>query len=171
MGQPINRQHSDSPDSRGTTDRWWFWLQNALSIAALFAPPLTAGNWLPLFQFGSGALFFVAGAIIGVLGVRALGANRTPHPAPLPDGKLVQGGIYSRIRHPLYSSLILLTFGWSVLWASLPGLLISAALAILLDRKAVLEERYLAERFPEYTAYAKRVPRWYPPFINIYSEH
>ena len=109
-----------------------------------------------------GVAIYLAGAILGVLAVRDLGRNRSSHPKPLPGSGHVQTGTYSLVRHPLYTSLILLTFGWSTAWNSFPGMLAAAALGILLDQKARLEERYLRERFPGYREYAVRVKRFLP---------
>jgi len=74
----------------------------------------------------------------------------------------VQTGIYGLVRHPLYSSVILLAVGWSLLWSSGAALAASVALAFLLDAKARVEERWLGEKFSDYAGYARRVRRFFP---------
>jgi protein-S-isoprenylcysteine O-methyltransferase Ste14 len=142
-------------------ERWWVWVQNLLTVAALVLAPISARESNKALIV-VGAALYLAGAIIGVMAVRELGRNRSPHPRPLTGSILVQSGIYSVMRHPLYSSLILVTFGWALAWNSLPTLLVTVALAILLDQKARLEERYITKRFPEYREYAAQVSRFVP---------
>ncbi len=140
----------------------WVLAQNLLTLAALFLGPATRGDRWSWIWCGVGATFFLAGAVFGVAGVRALGRNRTVYPMPLADGHLVQTGVYSIVRHPLYSSLILLTLGWSLLWSSAPALIVSAGLKLVLNAKASREERWLRERYSEYDEYAQRVRRFIP---------
>jgi len=104
----------------------------------------------------------VSGATAGITGVWALKKNRTPFPKPLPGMKLVRHGVYRVIRHPLYASLIFLAFGWACLWISPWGFVLAVAQAALLEAKARREERWLKEKFPEYSAYAARVKRFIP---------
>ena len=75
---------------------------------------------------------------------------------------LVQHGIYSLIRHPLYTAVFCAAAGWSLLRESWPALAASLALAVFLDAKARREERWLRQRFPDYDRYAQRVRRFIP---------
>jgi protein-S-isoprenylcysteine O-methyltransferase Ste14 len=104
----------------------------------------------------------ITGAVLGIGGVFSLGCNRTVFPRPLEKGSLVQTGIYSLVRHPLYSSLIALGAGWSIDRASWPALFLTAMLALLLDFKSRVEERWLRKKFPGYELYARRVKRLIP---------
>jgi protein-S-isoprenylcysteine O-methyltransferase Ste14 len=131
-------------------------------MAALALAPLLRGPWSSLVSLIAGIVLLAFGGWLGVAGVRALGRNRTPYPRPLENSTLVQHGVYGLVRHPLYSSVILVSAGWALLWASGTALLVSLALAILLDAKARREERWLREKFPEYAAYAGRVRRLLP---------
>jgi protein-S-isoprenylcysteine O-methyltransferase Ste14 len=90
------------------------------------------------------------------------GATEHRIPKPIEDARLVEHGSYAVVRHPLYSSVIFLSLGWALVWQSWPALLASLALAILLDAKARLEERWLREKLREYAAYARRVKRFVP---------
>ena len=146
---------------RRLDDRWWIWAQNLLTLAALVVAPVfqqRSGTG----QILIGAALYLCGAIIGFLAVRDLGRNRSPHPQPLATSSLVQSGVYALMRHPLYTSLILLTVGWSIGWNSVPALAIAATLALFLDQKARVEERYLGNRYPEYGDYSARVKRFLP---------
>ena len=83
-------------------------------------------------------------------------------PAPKAGSSLVTTGIYARVRHPLYASTLALALGWTLWWHSPFALLLTLALAGLLRFKAGFEESCLRRQFPDYAAYAQRVPRFFP---------
>lgn len=107
------------------------------------------------------------GAVLTGLGLaawsgRSLGRSLSPLPVPRPGAELVERGPYRLMRHPIYTALVLGTGGWSLAHGSRPGLGLTALLALLLDRKARLEERWLRRHFAGYAAYARRVRRFLP---------
>lgn len=144
---------------RGTR---WVVAQMILLGAVAAVAPWYRGHWPVTVSLLPAALLFAWAAWTGVAGVRDLGRNLTPMPSPKPGGSLVTSGIYARLRHPLYSSLMALGFAWALAWSSLPAMALAAAVALLLHAKARHEERQLAETFPEYPAYHARVPRYLP---------
>jgi protein-S-isoprenylcysteine O-methyltransferase Ste14 len=122
---------------------------------------------LPAFLHGVAPLVAWLLLLAGIaLGAWALGANRPGnfniHPAPRAGGRLVQGGPYRWIRHPMYSAVI--TCGLACAWAaaSLWGWLAWPALLAVLDAKARLEERWLTIAHPGYAGYRKRTRRFVP---------
>ena len=141
---------------------WWVLTQSGLMVAVLVAGPAFPGGW------GGGWLqwvawdLYVAGAVLGIAGVWVLRGNRTIFPRPQPGSRLVTRGIYRWIRHPLYASLMSLSAGWGLGWASWPALGLGLGLTVFLRLKAGREERWLAEHFPEYPQYAARVRRFIP---------
>ena len=76
---------------------------------------------------------------------------------------VVDTGLYSRVRHPMYLGTILLYVGfWT---ATLSLLTLIPLLAVLLGYNylANAEERLLTEKFgDEYLEYKKRVSKWVP---------
>ena len=63
---------------------------------------------------------------------------------------------------PVYAGGILMSLG-NTLWHGRPlGLLGTAALLGFFDAKARREERWLAERFPEYSAYRRQTRKLIP---------
>ena len=108
----------------------------------------------------AGAAILVFGAIQARRGVRDLGSNLTPLPQPTDDSRLVQTGIYRRVRHPIYGGIILMAIGWALLTASLVALVIAALLIPFFWLKSSLEEAWLAERFTEYAAYRSGTRRF-----------
>lgn len=147
-----------------TTARGGIWVvaQFALMIAGLAAGPIWRAQWHGWRTLAAGILFLLIGAWLGLRGKRDLGLNRTPFPQPKDDGQLITSGIYARLRHPLYASVIALGFAWALLWRSWPALGLAAAQILFFDAKARREERWLRELFPDYAAYARRVKRFIP---------
>ena len=111
-----------------------------------------------------GGVMMTASLLPAILGFRDLGPNLSPWPQPHATNKLVTHGIYRRLRHPLYLSLILLAVGWAIWRQSWPSLLTTAILLLILRRKAAHEERLLGRRHTCYSAYARTTgcfwPRW-----------
>lgn len=140
----------------------WVLAQNILTLAVLALGPVLGDRAWPSAWLALGAILFAIGGVFGVAGVRALGRSRTPYPKPIHDAPLVQSGIYQIVRHPLYSSLIYLSVGWSLFWSSWIALAVSLTLAALLDAKSRHEERWLQEKFPDYASYRQQVRRFMP---------
>jgi protein-S-isoprenylcysteine O-methyltransferase Ste14 len=81
-------------------------------------------------------------------------------------GTLITSGPYSKVRHPGYSGLVLIYFGFAlgfgVVWMLIPAV----TFTILTCLTAIREERYLQEQFGrQYEDYAKRVPWRFIPKI------
>ncbi len=74
-------------------------------------------------------------------------------------------GPYALARHPMYGGVVLIALGWAISFASLLGLGLTIALALVLDLKARREEVWLGERYDDHDAYRKRTPRKLLPFI------
>jgi protein-S-isoprenylcysteine O-methyltransferase Ste14 len=141
----------------------WVVAQLALFAAIGLAPRRLAG--LPDWPEGVrrpaallGALFILAGLLVGGVAARQLGANLTIFPRPKEDGELVQHGVYGLVRHPIYTGVLLCALGYALLRSATPALLLSLALWAFFERKARREERWLLERFPAYAAYRRQVP-------------
>jgi protein-S-isoprenylcysteine O-methyltransferase Ste14 len=95
-------------------------------------------------------------------GILKMGAAITPLPLP-PDGaRLIEGGPYRIVRHPMYAGAILMAFGWALAARGWLTLGYAALLFAFLDLKTRREERWLAERFPGYAAYRRRVRKLIP---------
>ena len=120
------------------------------------------GDWTREWLIAAGLVLFVTGGVFGIAGVAALGRNRTPFPQPRADSELVQSGIYASVRHPLYTSVMLASVGWVLIWQSAPALMPALALIPFFHAKARREERWLREKFPSYSGYEKHTPRFLP---------
>ncbi len=81
--------------------------------------------------------------------------------------KLLDSGVYSWVRHPMYLGILLVCLGFLVGIPSLLALMIWIAFFFIYDQMATYEEndlrRILGE---EYMAYQKRVPKWVPKRVR-----
>jgi protein-S-isoprenylcysteine O-methyltransferase Ste14 len=120
------------------------------------------GDWTRIPVILVGATLFIVGGYFGIGGVLVLGKNRTPYPQPRAGSALVQHGIYARVRHPLYTSVMLASLGWALLWQSAAAFIAALTLIPFFYAKAIREERWLGQTFSGYADYARRVPRFFP---------
>jgi protein-S-isoprenylcysteine O-methyltransferase Ste14 len=111
-------------------------------LAIFAAGPLWRAQWSGWWTWAMGGALLLPGAWAGLRGSRELGAQRTPFPQPRDDGQLITTGIYARVRHPLYISVIALGFAWALLWRSEPALALAALQMPFFDLKARREERW-----------------------------
>ncbi len=88
-----------------------------------------------------------------------------PEKAGQDAGKLITGGIYSRMRHPGYVAMSFAVAAVALFTNYLAMYVVALVYMPLIGFVAVLEERELAARFPgAYRAYCARVPRFVPRF-------
>ena len=106
-----------------------------------------------------------AGSCLLLAGLFRLGPNLTSLPFPRRSATLVQTGPYRFVRHPMYAGGIALAYGWALVVRGWLTLVYATALMIFLDIKSTREERWLADKFPEYPDYQRRV-RKLIPFIH-----
>ena len=109
-----------------------------------------------------GAALGVGGLLIGFLSFRALGRNFRVFAAPRRSGTLITSGVYSRVRHPMYTAVITSLGGYALYFGSLWAIPFWLGCTILYIIKAVKEERLLAEHYPEYEDYRRRSWRFIP---------
>ncbi|MEI6352310.1 MAG: isoprenylcysteine carboxylmethyltransferase family protein [Verrucomicrobiota bacterium] len=140
----------------------WVLGQSVLLGAVVLLGVFFGGSRFPAAVVLLGAVLMAVGAGVALVGALGLGRNLTPFPKPAEQARLVQNGIYSLIRHPLYTSVISVSIAWALLWQSWLALLVALALIPFFHSKARHEERWLRERFPEYADYARRVRRFIP---------
>jgi protein-S-isoprenylcysteine O-methyltransferase Ste14/rhodanese-related sulfurtransferase len=109
-----------------------------------------------------GAAVAAAGLAVATLSYKALGKNFRVYAAPKRDGKLITSGVYSNVRHPMYTGAILMMGGWVLFFGSLWGAPLWLAFSILYIVKSIKEERILANHFPEYGEYRKKTWKFLP---------
>jgi protein-S-isoprenylcysteine O-methyltransferase Ste14 len=152
--------------SLGSRGEGWVLIQSLL-LGGVIAAGLLGPRWpgharLPRLV-GAGVLA-ATGAWLMAGGIGSLGQSMTPLPRPHGRAVLKQGGLYARVRHPIYGGVILIAFAWSLLMSPWP-LMPSGAVAIFFPLKASLEEHWLTERYSDYPDYARRVRHRFVPYI------
>jgi len=149
----------------GPRGEGWVALQLILLGAIALGGWLFGGMWSGVAQQALvivGGLLIVGGLAIATLAVTNLGPSLSALPRPTDHAVQISHGVYSQIRHPIYAGLVCAAVGWSLVTASLLGLSLSVALAVVLDLKARREEVWLRERFVGYEAYAERTKKFIP---------
>ena len=109
-----------------------------------------------------GVLFIAPGLIIIYFGIKQLGGSLTVHPQPKSDAKLIETGLYKVVRHPIYTGLLLATFGSVVQSMAVVKLFVWLILVVVLNYKARWEEKLLSETYANYTDYMTRTGRFVP---------
>ncbi len=104
-----------------------------------------------------GFLLIIVSSIVVLIAIKDLGSNLSPFPKPIVNGKLITSGIYRFIRHPMYYSLILISFGFFLTKLSFYHLGLTISLAFIIKFKIILEEKYLNKKFKNYFLYADKV--------------
>src|ERR1700689_1299990 len=79
------------------------------------------------------------------------------------DSRLAQSGPYAYVRHPLYLGTLLAAAGFAIASRQWPLALLFGVVFVLIYLPAIeLEEQHLRKLFPDFAAYAQRVPALWP---------
>ena len=109
------------------------------------------------FSYLMGILIIIIAFIIMLVAIKDLGRNLSPFPKPLKNSNLVTSGIYRFTRHPIYYSLIFISFGVFITKLSIYYLFLSISLVLIIKFKIALEEQYLNNKFKNYLLYKNEV--------------
>lgn len=109
------------------------------------------------------AFFFLSlGFLLGMISFINFGQKITPNPVPGEHAALRTTGIYSRIRHPIYLSALLLLLGFIFFFGAFYSLFIYIIAIAFIVIKIRFEEKYLIIKFPEYENYKKHTKKLLP---------
>ncbi len=138
--------------------------QHRVFYALLLAAPLewlVRGRPVGWGQLAGGTLL-----LAGVIGYRLAGGVLGPQLSPLVEprepARLVDAGVYGRLRHPMYLAELAMAAGAPWLLAAPFSAVLAAVFAWVVVARIVIEERALRRRLPEYAAYAARTYRLIP---------
>ena len=109
------------------------------------------------FSYFLGILIIIIAFIIMLVSIKDLGRNLSPFPRPINNSNLVTSGIYRFTRHPMYYSLIFISFGFFITKLSFYFLFLFILLCLIIKFKIALEEQYLKNRFKNYILYKNEV--------------
>ena len=136
-----------------------FYLLPSLILPLLSQPRLP---WPISARIGAGLTPLIAMVAIRVMARRELGA----FPVLRQKANLVTTGIYSRVRHPMYLSNILLAIGWAMLFRGIHALLCVPIWTFCYVILIFFEEKGLAEEHgEEYREYRRKVRCRLVPYL------
>ncbi len=160
----LTRSHRD-PNRRGEDYKGISVGYVTLAVLTLIVAPMES-SWAPpsdsYFREIVGAVVGFGGLLLGFLSFRALGRNFRVFAAPRRSGTLVTTGVYSMLRHPMYTATIMAVGGYALFFGSLFSLPLWLGVMVLYVIKAIKEERLLEQHYPEYAEYSKRTWRLIP---------
>ena len=127
--------------------------------------PYSLPNWAPIssprhlyFYLAIMALIIVGG-IINLIGLLTL---RSAFTIMSEARQLIVRGIFSRIRHPLYTGHFIMFLGSTLLRLHALSIILYMLFCVGQVIRAGIEERKLMQTFPEYQAYKKRTGMFFP---------
>ncbi|HMO51936.1 MAG TPA: methyltransferase [Kiritimatiellia bacterium] len=132
-------------------------LQMALLVILAATTPLRAAP-VSIFVMTSGGLLGIWALI--VMRLRRLRIMPEVHP----DAVLVMRGPYRRVRHPMYTAVLVFAAGMVSMHPTPERIALFLFLAVVMIAKLLREERFLMAAFPEYAAYQKTTKRLVPFF-------
>jgi protein-S-isoprenylcysteine O-methyltransferase Ste14 len=138
----------------------------ALSLGSQIAASLElrAGTAVSAAAVSCGVTLVLLGSVIRVAAIRALGKAFTASVRVEVDHRLVEHGLYRRLRHPSYLGALLALLGVPVLFSAWwAAALTLVTMSFTYARRIGLEERALVERHgAAYREYCERTARLVP---------
>jgi protein-S-isoprenylcysteine O-methyltransferase Ste14 len=108
-----------------------------------------------VLQIAGAVLLGVAGALT-LAAVAALGRSFRIGPRPRPGTRMVSKGVYRHLRHPMYTSVVVVCIGLALLRPTVAVAVCVLAIIAFYLVKARHEETLLAARYPDYPEYRRR---------------
>jgi protein-S-isoprenylcysteine O-methyltransferase Ste14 len=150
-----------------------YWLPIIVAVLLLgpgrwFGHSLLRDQFVPhttcVYSFG--LALALLGATLAIYSRALLGRNWSATVELKQEHELITRGPYSRIRHPIYTGLLLLLLGNAVMVGDWRGLLAVAVIFASFWRKLRLEEKWLANHFGEaYRAYQRQTKALIPAVL------
>jgi protein-S-isoprenylcysteine O-methyltransferase Ste14 len=153
MKRLINAYLLGNPALRG----WLEW--GLLALSGIIGLAIPGSIRLPYSPYTNilGALLLAAGFFFHVYSERS---HKEAHKRSTEITAIVDRGVYAKIRHPLYLSLIVMDLGIALTFGVLWTLCLACLFSILAVATSLREEHFLLNRFPEqYSRYKVHV-RW-----------
>lgn len=114
-----------------------------------------------------GPVMLLVGAAISGKAAWDLGLKQLSiWPAPVPGAELRTDGLYSIVRHPVYSGLLLACLGYSAATGSAERLGLTLAFAYFISKKINVEEDFLQKAYPDYEDYQDKV--WFKVIPRVW---
>ena len=125
------------------------WTLVAVQFVLLVAVVLLPRTTPTLPRMAIGVPIIAAGAALGLVAFRHLGSALTATPVPIEGAGLRTDGAYRYVRHPIYSSILLMAIGYAIVMGSIWTWLGVAVLGAFFVMKSRWEDSLLAETYGE----------------------
>jgi len=159
---PVRGWSHTAPQKRDSRWRWGLLLE-VLAYAAVFAGGVKDLQ-LSAWRVALSVIFLVLASLLSWTSTRSLGRYLRFEAALDPDHRLVRGGPYRMVRHPIYASMLCLLLGIAFLVAT--PLFFAIALVLFIagtEIRVRIEDRLLADRFGgEFREYQRSTPAYIP---------
>lgn len=162
MPKMMSGQDDKNAARRSWRDYLLVSLQLILLIAFAWGPAYPWPEILPKAPQWLAGIAVLLGALLAGAAMWQLRGFLSPFPTPSSRGKLLTGGVFGLVRHPIYSGLLLLLGGFSLYQADVARLIITGLLLVLFYLKSRYEERQLARAYPGYAHYRRHTGRFLP---------
>ena len=140
-------------------------LAQAIFLLSILFIPFKVSMHLPNVIRYLGISFILIGIGLASFAIASLKSNLKPSPRPRAGGSLITTDLYSIVRHPAYSGIVIAALGYSLWKNDAIRCVLTVALLIFLDFKSSIEEKWLEKSFPEFSDYKKRVNKKFIPGI------
>lgn len=129
-------------------------------LMILFILPVNLGHFQVFRAIGLVLVFI--GGFIGAGAIWQLRHSISPFPSPKPSADLIDGGVFRWVRHPIYTGILTMVFGYALVSGSVWKGVIAFALLVLFQFKARYEEQLLLGKFDSYANYMATTGRFLP---------
>lgn len=136
---------------------------NKLSFLIMFTNMMILwSSWFTLCNFDiykieiAGIIRYIGISFVGIGVIIFLTGLFTIKTLESYEGDLITKGIYSKIRHPMYTGFILWLTGFPIFSGALFSFILSFLFIANVLYWRYLEEKELEKRFPDYEAYKKK---------------
>lgn len=120
-------------------------------------------DFASIFKNGFLAILFALAIGLGLYSLYNMGLDTfSPYPEPKKGSKHIQAGAYKFIRHPMYTSIILLGLMLVLSDPQFLNTIIYIILLYVLDTKATYEESLLLKLYPTYKDYIQKTSKFLP---------
>lgn len=142
-------------------DYFFVGIQFTLFFLYLFDVAVFKVNFPEFIKYTFLAISILGGLIL-ILALLQLNINLSPFPTPKSNAELIQSGLYKYIRHPIYTGILLMLFGYGFYKNSIFKIAVTLLLLLLFYFKSSYEEERLISAYKNYIQYRKKTGRFLP---------
>lgn len=144
----------------------YLWVTSQIVLFGAYLVPLYLPFEIPSLMLWPTQLIILLGLLEIAWALVQMGRFLSPFPKPRQESKLITGGVFAIVRHPIYSGIFLIAAGYGFYSESLYRVLMAFVLLLFFYLKSLYEERNLKVFFQDYKAYAEQTGRFFPKLFG-----